>query len=60
MVAFHTNFGEKDKQSRILDEKVRKDSWVPSKGQLDSELINEVIVSPKIPTKNYRDFCPTL
>ena len=30
------------------------------KGQLNSERIYEVIVSPKIPTKNYRDFCPTL
>ena len=29
-----------------------------SKGQLNSERIYEVIVSPKIPTKNYRDFCP--
>ena len=30
----------------------------PFKGQLDSEWIYEVIVSSKIPTKNYRDFCP--
>ena len=28
------------------------------KGQLDSEWIYEVIISPKIPTKNYQDFCP--
>jgi hypothetical protein len=28
-----------------------------AKGQLNSEWIHEVIVSPKIPTKNYRDFC---
>ena len=27
-------------------------------GQLNSEWIYEDIVSPKIPTKNYRDFCP--
>ena len=27
------------------------------KGQLNSEWIYEVIVSPKMPTKNYRDFC---
>ena len=27
-------------------------------GQLNSEWIDEVIVYPKIPTKNYRDFCP--
>jgi hypothetical protein len=37
-------------------------SWVlPSvagKGQLNSEWIYEVIVSSKIPTKNYRDFFP--
>ena len=29
------------------------------KGQLNSEWIYEVIVSPKKPTKNYKDFCPT-
>ena len=29
-----------------------------SKGQLISELIYEVIVSPEIRTKNYQDFCP--
>ena len=29
-----------------------------TKGQLNSEWIYEVIISPKIPTKNYRDFCP--
>ena len=28
------------------------------KGQLYSEWIYEVIVSPEIPTKNYRNFCP--
>ena len=28
------------------------------KGQLNSEWIHEVILCPKIPTKNYRDFCP--
>ena len=37
---------------RVIDNKTVK-------GQLNSELINEVIVSSKIPTKNYRDFCPT-
>ena len=31
----------------------------PIKGQLNSEWIDEVIVSPKMPTKNYKDFCPT-
>ena len=30
------------------------------KGQLNSELIYEVIVSPKMPIKNLKDFCPTL
>ena len=30
------------------------------KGQLNSEWIHEVIVSPKIPTKNFQDFYPTL
>jgi hypothetical protein len=29
------------------------------KGQLNSEWIYEVIVSPKIQTKNYKDFCHT-
>ena len=29
-----------------------------SRGQLNSEWIYEVIVSPKMPTKNYQDFCP--
>jgi hypothetical protein len=31
-----------------------------TKGQLNSEWIYEVIVSLKMPTKNYQDFCPTL
>ena len=30
-----------------------------TKGQLNSEWIYEVIVSPKMPTKNYKDFCST-
>ena len=29
-----------------------------SKGPLNSERIYEVIVSPKMPTKNFKDFCP--
>ena len=29
-----------------------------AKGQLNSEWIYEVIVSPKMPTKNLKDFCP--
>ena len=31
---------------------------VIAKGQLNSEWKYEVIVSPKFPTKNYKDFCP--
>ena len=31
-----------------------------TKGQLNVEWIYEFIVSSKIPTKNYKDFCPTL
>ena len=30
-----------------------------AKGQLNSEWIYEVIVSPKMPTKIFPDFCPT-
>ena len=30
------------------------------KGQLNSEWIYEVIVSPTIQTQNYKDFCPTI
>ena len=30
-----------------------------AKGQLNSELIYEVIVSPKMPTKKFPDFYPT-
>ena len=29
-------------------------------GQLNSEWIYEVIVSPKMQTKNYKDFCPII
>ena len=49
-------------QSRIL---LSGDSWktsknkVNNKGQLNSKWIYEVIVSPKMPTKNFKDFCPT-
>ena len=32
----------------------------PAKGQSNSERIYEVIVSPKIQTKNYKYFCPTI
>ena len=37
-----------------------KISFIPIKGQLNSEWIYEVNVSPKMPTKNLKDFCPTL
>ena len=39
----------------------QKKSWIwyiYPKSQLNSKWIYEVIVSSKIPTKNYRDFCP--
>ena len=36
----------------------RRGRWVSTKGQLNSEWIYEVIVSSKMPTKNYQDFCP--
>ena len=39
---------------------VRTKMSAHTKGQLNSEWIYEVIVSSKMPTKNYRDFCPTL
>ena len=32
--------------------------YTVSKGQLNSEWIYDVIVSPKMPTKNFKDFCP--
>jgi hypothetical protein len=43
-------------------QKIMKSSrmiWRLLKGQLNSEWIYEVIVSPKMQTKNYKDFCPT-
>ena len=33
--------------------------FIYAKGQLNSEGIYEVIVSPDMQTKNYKDFCPT-
>ena len=30
-----------------------------AKGQLNTESIYKVIVSPKMQTKDYKDFCPT-
>ena len=50
-----------DLQGEIWKRKKKIVSWVSSwpKGQLKSEWIYEVIVSPKMQTKNYKDFCPT-
>ena len=31
--------------------------WGHTKGQLNSEWIYEVIFSPKMPAKNFKDFC---
>ena len=42
---------------RLLSRLVRRAGM--AKGQWNSEWIYEVIVSPKKPTKNYKDFCPT-
>ena len=39
--------------SRFLDS-----ATYSAKGQLNSEWIFELIVSPKMPTKYYQDFCP--
>ena len=36
----------------------KESSHCLTKGQLNSEWIDEVIVSPKMPTKNYQVFCP--
>ena len=44
----------------ILGEEIKMILGVISKGQLNSEWIYEVIVSPKMPTKKFPDFCPTL
>ena len=37
-----------------------KPKYRSGKGQLNSEWISEVNVSPKMPIKNLKDFCPTL
>ena len=42
-----------------MSKKVINYKYVQQKGQLNSELIYEVIVSSKMQTKNYKDFCPT-
>ena len=42
----------------FFDEHVKYFSVTLDKGQLNSEGICEVIISPKMPTKNFKDFCP--
>ena len=42
-----------------VDTKAFKGKLKFVKGQLNSEWIYEVIVSPKMQAKNYKDFCPT-
>ena len=32
--------------------------YICTKGKLNSELIYDAIISPKMPTKNLKDFCP--
>ena len=48
-------FGEKRTGPKQLQQ-----NWRVSKGQYISEGIYEVIISPKIRTKNCKDFCPVL
>ena len=47
------------KKWQILETSYKIFVYKVIKGQLNSEWIYEVIVSPKKPTKNYKDFCPT-
>ena len=59
--AFHVQLPQCNKLLRItMGRQYFVDSLrtVGTKGQLNSEWIYEVIVCPKTPTKNYRDFCP--
>ena len=45
----------------VLDQSAIIDSPdFPARGQLSSDLIYEVIVSPNMPTKKLKDLCPTL
>ena len=46
--------------NQIREKPSRKRIGLISKGQLNSELFHEIIISPKMQTKNYRDFCPTI
>ena len=48
-----------NKTTGKMENKLTKHAdYIAPKGQLNSECIYEVIVSPKIPTKNFSDFCP--
>ena len=49
----HINYKKESSELVIANQSIR-----PSKGQLFSERIYEVIVSPKMRTKNCQDFCP--
>ena len=46
------------KNNIVFPESFMHFNQITAKGQLNSEWIYEVIVSSKIATKNYRDFCP--
>ena len=46
------------KSSSITEFLIQKIMFI--KGQLNLEWIYEVIVSPKMPNKDFKDFCPTL
>ena len=45
------------KFSSVFHWKINQNKFI-AKGQLNSEWIYEVIVSPKMPTKNFSDFWP--
>ena len=53
-----TKMTNRDTFLKNLDTNLAFSLMFPIKGQLNSEWIYEVIVSPKTPTENYRDFCP--
>ena len=49
----------KDVEAATTSQGPQKEESQLDKGQSNSEWICEVIVSPRIPSKNYKDFCPT-
>ena len=55
---FLFNLGAKKLIFTSKSRKILRNGPFGGKGQLNSERIYEVIVCPKIPIKNYRDFCP--